>query len=1121
MSKAPNRSTPDPSEPSLSESRPRFVDNRDGNTLSKALKQHLVALQQEQALPWGLDIATAFFNLQGFDLIAGELEDLGRVRLMLGAEPVPESCQPQREPGDPDEPEWTQRQVGVALDDLDEGLVRERDLLPFDGETDAAVRRLLGYLHSGKVEVRRYTKGFLHAKAYIFRTAGGGLVVGSSNLTYAGLRRNAELNLGHYEDRVVGRVEQWYDELWDRAEPYDLAGVYDRLMAEYDPYLIYLKVLWHLYGAELVEEAEETADGEIPVTTYQLHGIWRAKRIMEKYGGVLVADGVGLGKTFLAGDIIRQYREQRQRVLLICPAALRDTTWKEFIDRFELFIDCVSFEQLAGDGRLNPKATGSTLKYDPDDYALVVIDEAHNYRNPDSPARAGVLRQLLLGPRRHLLLLTATPVNNSLWDLFHIIRYFAKQDAILADRGVLSIKKRFEQAMAEDPFDLHPDLLYPIIDAMTVKRTRRFIKKHYPGDTIKLDDGTVLPIQFPKPIPSSIEYDLGGVLPGFIDELEEALGPEEGEPLLVMARYQPDRYRLEAVDEEEERRYGALVGLLRCGLLKRFESSVYAFAKTTQKMVREHDAFLEQLERGLVVRKELLREISVADDDEVIEDILAGGDDDQVESAEDFDVARLKADVESDRALLDGFAKRARQVCRADDPKLKALVEELAQVAAHAEADATDEDDAQQKRKVLVFSAFEDTIDWVQDHLEDVMVHEDALAVYRERLGSVSGSDSRRGLKREEAIRGFAPVSTKAPAHLAQDRIDLLLSTDVLAEGMNLQQCRNIINYDLPWNPMRLVQRHGRIDRINSPHARVFLRTFFPDEQLNILLDLERRVRQKLAQAAASVGVEVTPIEHGAQSDRSFAETRKEIEKLREGDAGIYERGGTVSAAQTGEEYRQELREALKRLGSQITDLPWKAGSGMVKGERQGHFFCAQVGERVYLRFVPADDGQIVGEIGTCLRLIECCEETERIVPDDMRLSAYSAWEHARQDILEAWTFETDPANLQPKVSRFNRKLAEYLRANPPIDIEKIRLERCLEATEAPCPIREQRALREVFEQEFASQAARSRAIVLAVERLGLEPFHSPEPLPPINVEQVLLVCWLGLIEESQSSDED
>jgi phosphatidylserine/phosphatidylglycerophosphate/cardiolipin synthase-like enzyme len=199
--------------------------------------------------------------------------------------------------------------VDQSLRELDAALLRGRDLLPFDLETDASIRRLLDLLRSGKIEVRRYTRQFLHAKAFLFRTPGGGLVTGSSNLTYAGLRKNVELNLGHFDTPAVPRVEAWFDELWADAEAFDLAAIYDRLMAEFPPYLIYLRVLYALYGEELAQEQQER--GEIPLTTFQEHGVWRALRILQKCGGVLVADGVGLGKTFLAGAIIGQYRGRR------------------------------------------------------------------------------------------------------------------------------------------------------------------------------------------------------------------------------------------------------------------------------------------------------------------------------------------------------------------------------------------------------------------------------------------------------------------------------------------------------------------------------------------------------------------------------------------------------------------------------------------------------------------------------------------------------------------------------------------------------------------------------------------------------------------------------------------
>ncbi len=270
-------------------------------------------------------------------------------------------------------------------------------------------------------------------------------------------------------------------------------------------------------------------------------------------------------------------------------------------------------------------------------------------------------------------------------------------------------------------------------------------------------------------------------------------------------------------------------------------------------------------------------------------------------------------------------------------------------------------------------------------------------------------------------------------------------------------------------------------------------------------------MRAKLARAAASVGIEVSPIERGAEGQQSFTESREEIEKLHRGDTSIYEAGGTESAAQTGEEYRQELRKALIRREAEIVGLPWKAGSGLAKGQQRGHFFCVSVGDRIYLRFVPFAGGQTVSEIGTCLRLIECQENTERVMPDDLRRGAYSAWERARQNIFAAWSYETNPANLQPKLRKLNRDVADFLRAHLPAGIEQARLDRCLDAVESPWSKREENLIRDVFKSAYASDEERARAVIEEVERIGLEPFQAPDALPPIQPDDIHLICWMAI----------
>ncbi len=1125
-------------------SRPDFIDNQGGNTLAGALDEVLKA-DAEGGAPAALRIATAFFNPHGFQRLSRVLQSIPEVRLLLGADPAEPFTfareERLRRPGEKADA-FERRRVESGLTRIDKGLRWERDHLPFGRVSHDALRELVALLRSETMQVRRYERAFLHAKAYIFSGAAGsparaGLIAGSSNLTRAGLERNLELNLGRYDAEGVQRAQGWFDALWDDAAPYDLAALFEEALADATPFEIFIRVLLQLYGDEVRKDEEETrAEHNIPLTNFQMHGVHRALRLIEKWGGAIVADEVGLGKSYIAGEVLKRYHERRQHTLLLCPAELRDTTWKKFREHYKFEVgaaECLSYEQLANDEQLNklPGEAGGRrlrehLNRPLDDYQLVVIDEAHNYRSPSTPTRAAVLRRLLYGKiRRDLLLLTATPVNNSLWDLFHLLRFFLRQDAALADQGILSIRERFQQAMRENPDTLSPDLLYPVIDATTVKRTRQFVKKHYSRDTITGQDGEPQEIVFPEPKVLSVRYKIEDLRPGLFEKMESALTPD-GEEAISFVRYTPEAWQKrgepggEEEKAEEDLRAQTMVGLLRTGLLKRFESSAHAFRKTVRKMASEHEAFLKALDKGRVVRSGLAGELSLADDDD-FEALLEGSE--ESESAAGYQVDELRTAVERDMQRLKELAREAAHITAQNDPKLKALTRALGEIAKQAEREAVDPEDARQKRKVLVFSFFEDTLEWIKDYITAEAENHPQLAPYLGRIAYVSGADSHEGVGRQRAVEGFAPVSMEAREGPGQDHYDLLVSTDVLAEGVNLQQCRNIINFDMPWNPMRLVQRHGRIDRIGSPHPRVFLRTIFPEDRLDKLLKLKQNIYRKLAQAAASIGV-TRPIEGSAARAQVFSETREEIERLLlEEDAGLFERGGSAGAAQTGEEYRQTLRKISEREKTRIEQLPRNIGGGMRRGRRQGVFFCALVGEQHFLRFVCTDGSwralkqPVIHELGTCLRLIECEEQTPAHLPDAMRDAAFELWVLAKEHILAEWLWQSDPKNLQPPVRRINRVVAEYMRKHRPRDVSEETFREALDILESPWPRREETLLRGWFEAKKPEQEKTRRGRKLSeylVEQIletGLTPYQAPEPKPLIDADEIELLCWLGV----------
>ncbi|MQA88070.1 MAG: helicase [Streptosporangiales bacterium] len=1093
--------------------------------------------------PPDVAIATAFFNPGGFRLLVDELEKAGQVRLLLGAEPQTDERVAVRPLAFGRGRNADRAQVRRALDGHLQSLVEDRDLVGFTREADADARRLVAWLRGtnagesaqAPVEVRRYTGGFLHGKAFLVASALPHAMSGSSNFTYAGLAKNRELNLGQYDPTTVTAVREWFEELWEESEPYDLAALYEERWAPHMPWHVFLRMLYELYGAEVEEEAAARTLSHIGLTGFQSDGVWRAKRILARRRGVIVADEVGLGKTFIAGELIYEaVIIRRQKVVVIAPATLRDSTWGPFLREKNLHAEVVSYEQLVSD--LDIAGQPYAALQDPDEYAMVVVDEAHALRNALT-RRAHMMRRLLAGRApKDLVLLTATPVNNSLYDLYNLISYFVPNDAAFADGGVPSLKGYFDRAMAINPDDLSPEHLFDVIDQVAVRRTRRFVKHHYVGDRVTIN-GIEQEIRFPTPRVRRVDYDLDAAMPGVFDRLATALGAHvldrhaDAEAVLLdapgevlsLARYVPSRFRRDSMREEQYEAQNA--GLLRSALLKRFESSAYAFRRTVEKMMTSHDLFLDALEEEYVLTGDALREWASSDSDNIDEFLDAyAGDADNVGDADDYDAQALWNAVEADRELLADLHKQAQILPWNEDPKLLSLTDALARVAADADAEGVTEEQVRDKRKVLIFSYFADTVEHLTTQVRAAVEADDRLAAFRDRIATASGPD-RRG--RAEVLAGFAPRTAGGPG--AEDRYDILIATDVLSEGVNLQQARHIVNYDLPWNPMRLVQRHGRIDRIGSQHNEVFIRCYFPDQQLEALLGLEERLQRKLKQAAAAVGVgAVLPGFIGR--DVTFTEPRDEIARLRREEAALFEETGL--SALSGEEYRRTLERELAHPTTRATvlDLPWGAGTGFIRtgAQQPGIVFCVRIADhpKPWFRYIPLtpdhqvehdEDGNVI-VIDDTLTCLAHAESGDPATPSlfaadehqDLYAVAFDAWAAAKAHVHEAWMFNADPANLTLSIPRVMREAAELVRtAGAHLGDRQDDL---VERLEAPYSPRIQRAIREVLTDDRADRRDKVDRLLSLADQLGLARQPAPEPLPPITSDDVHLICWTAVI---------
>ncbi len=347
----------------------------------------------------------------------------------------------------------------------------------------------------------------------------------------------------------------------------------------------------------------------------------------------------------------------------------------------------------------------------------------------------------------------------------------------------------------------------------------------------------------------------------------------------MLARYLSSMYTL---DHDLQEYQITNAGLLRSGLLKRLESSPQALHASLEKMIVSHESFLDALGKGFVLRGEALSEWVSSDSDDLDEFVAefdgAGKVDDQIESVDGYHLTELQADVDSDITLLRHLRGLAEVVVEGIEPKVEKLIDELTKIAAEAQRIDPRGLSHADRRKVIIFSAFSDTVIAIHDAVVAAINSAppgSPLSDYQDRVAPpIMGSYAKtheRGASggvdqggRASTIAGFAPATAgprnAAGEPTAKDEFDILFTTDVLAEGVNLQQAGQMINYDLPWNPMRIVQRHGRVDRIGSKHDYVYLGLFFPAERLDALLELESRLEAKLALADAAVGAgEVLP----------------------------------------------------------------------------------------------------------------------------------------------------------------------------------------------------------------------------------------------------------------------
>lgn len=749
------------------------------------------------------------------------------------------------------------------------------------------------------VEIRSVKHGsvLLHGKMYHIKHEGGrdAAMLGSSNFTASGLgltkSPNIELNMRINDDRDRDALLEWFNELWhdDNATEDVKASVLEylaRIYADKSPDIIYLKTLFHLFEEWLKDGGDKDLLQLNPafsqthiwkqMAEFQRDAVRGAVRRLMTLNGCILADSVGLGKTFTALGVIKYFELKNERVLVLAPKRLREnwTLFKNNTKQNPLLGDNFRYDVLShtdlsrSDGRTGDIDL-ATLHWE--NYDLIVIDESHNFRNNTKgrkdeegntiqKTRYERLMQDVIqrGINTKVLLLSATPVNNNLPDIRNQIDFITKADKH-AFRETLNIadyhqtfkiaqghftlwQKQKERNKSELMSKLGADFI-GLMDALTIARNRRHVADYYQADVSRFG---VFP-KHAKPITLAPPLDSNKRSPSY-KRINDEIN------LLSLALYQPAQYlkpdavakydRSTVKNFTQAKREGLLIGMMRTNFLKRLESSVHSFGATLERTVEKVEDVLQRIEQ---YQKGNVLDFNSADadtnDDDETKDAFVIGKKISYNLA-DMRLDEWKKKLETDKDILVSLLDSAQAVSVKRDAKLA----ELKAVIKDKLKKPTTNADGTPNRKLLVFTAFADTATYLYDSLAEEIR---ALGFHAAVVTGAGANNTTLGKTDfNDVLMNFSPISKLRAGveNMPQDgEIDILFATDCISEGQNLQDCDTVINYDIHWNPVRIIQRFGRIDRIGSRASKVQMINFFPTSELDEYLNLKNRVVARMA----------------------------------------------------------------------------------------------------------------------------------------------------------------------------------------------------------------------------------------------------------------------------------
>lgn len=1102
------------------------------------------------------DVATAYFNVGGWQLLREGLNGLGNFRLLLGDEPEAGS-------------DLGLREIGAKPI---KGLIRDLARENFNEQTLRLVEDLIAFLRQEHVQARLYTDGFLHAKCYLFYSGGGfarfhpvAAIVGSSNFTRPGLLTNKELNLAHRAnlspeevrpDQVKGLLESgerkrlvelgdlervtaanvpgvlainelsaWYERQWEAARDFkeeliDLLDASKFGRKAYTPYQVYMKAIFEYFRDDL-----DTTDGSVASTRsvvelseFQEDAVKKARKILARYDGVMIADSVGLGKTWIGKKLLEDFAyHQRYKALVICPAALQKM-WHDELFGAGIAARIVTQEMLGRD-EFDPSAVL--------DADLVLVDESHNFRNRNAQRYENLERILaannrrgnVSGERKKLILLTATPINNTVFDLYNQVNLLTGGDrSYFAGAGIGDLFKYFQAARRATHQQESSIALFNLLEEIVIRRTRPFIKEAYPNATIK---GQL--IHWPERQLKTIRYDLEATYGGIYDKIVARIES------LRLAPYRLETYKKQGIqrDQFEEGREEALVGIFKSRYLKRFESSVEAFRISVRRALHFLETFESYILEGKVLDstsfQKAMRYLSREDEED---DATPGSHSEQLDASVEarqfidglpsldaalYDLKRLHNDLRRDADALREIWRDIAAIPPARDAKLARLKDLLAGEL--------------RGQKVLLFTYYKDTARYLSRELGS---DDPAAAAWRVSAGLPhirrmdSGADAK---ERVRLVAAFAPHANHKPDIAGTEtEIDLLISTDVLSEGQNLQDCGVLVNYDLHWNPTRLVQRAGRIDRIGTSFETLWVQNMFPDEGLEKLLGLVESLSRKIASIDQSGFLDASIL-----GEIVHPQNFNTLRRIEEEDGKVVEEQEQFAELVSSEFLLQNLKNLLDvGMRRMLEELPDGIHSGLAREGAKGLFFyftapasreitptSERTAQQHFWRYLDLSGDTRGGRIDenryVITNLIQCQPDTPRIVPADGEVDLFALQEKVIQSIVqssvEQVAVEEAPKQLDPIQQTIATVLRSYIN-NPAISRKDVIA--AIQQLNLPLPGVYVKTLRKAYEAFTAT--TRVDELLAAVQSLSQEQEKpastGSEGKTPIRREDLKLICF-------------